>query len=217
MKGGIVYKVSSHTPTRELLKIHEKMYSLVKMYSPNSVLEIGSGIGVLGSRIEGLGIRYIGIEPDEEQHQLCRNNFPHLEVIKASCYEDPGNLGLGKFDMVISNDVIEHLYSPLELVRFKKAHLNPGGIVITATPNFGSYFKNLAYSIFNKWDQVHSPWWDGGHIKFFSKKSLQLLFEKEGFGNFSWHYVRNINYPIFVMTIVCLCSLDSTSRESANP
>jgi SAM-dependent methyltransferase len=211
MKDGIVYKVSTHVPTRELLKIHDKMYSLVTAHSPKSVLEIGSGTGILGSRIEGSAIRYMGIEPDEEQHRLCRESFPHLEVRKASCYEDPERLGLGRFDMVISNDVVEHLYLPSELVRFKKAHLNPGGIAITATPNFGSYFKNLAYSIFNRWDQVHSPWWDGGHIKFFSKRSLRLLFENEGFGNFSWSHVRNINYPIFVMTIICTCSLTGKS------
>jgi 2-polyprenyl-6-hydroxyphenyl methylase/3-demethylubiquinone-9 3-methyltransferase len=133
--------------------------------------------------------------------------FPKLGVKLASCYDEPGELNLGVFDLVISNDVIEHLYAPRKLVSFAKAHLTPGGRVITCTPDFGSYWKNVAYSMANRWDLVHSPLWDGGHIKFFSSKSLRRLFEEGGFGEFSWDNVRNTNF-LFNMSIVCICSLN---------
>jgi hypothetical protein len=64
----------------------------------------------------------------------------------------------------------------------------------------------MAYSVANKWDYVHSPLWDGGHIKFFSRKTLRQLFEESGFGNFSWDYVRGTNM-IFNMSIICTCAL----------
>jgi hypothetical protein len=36
-------------------------------------------------------------------------------------------------------------------------------------------------SVFNKWDKHHTPLWDGGHIKFWSKHTLSSLLSEEGF------------------------------------
>lgn len=91
-------------------------------------------------------------------------------------------------------------------MRFARALVKPGGKVITCTPDFGSYWKNIAYSLANKWDLVHSPLWDGGHIKFFSLRSLHRLFKEGGFHEFQWDHVRNINLPIFKMSIICICT-----------
>jgi len=206
MTDKIVYTASSTEAAPEARKIHRKMLELIKQSCPASVFEIGSGRGLLGAEIAASGIKYSGIEPDEEQFKACQRNFPHLSVKRASCYENPTELDLGQFDLVISNDVIEHLYYPRKLVSFARSLVKPAGMVITCTPDFGSYWKNIAYSLTNKWDQVHSPLWEGGHIKFFSKNSLELIFKEGGFGNFSWESVRNINYPIFRMSIICTCS-----------
>jgi len=202
----IVYELTSHEAAPAALKVHRKMLELVKKYNPRSVLEIGSGTGLLGAQIAATRIHYVGVEPVELQYKISMQNFPDLRVKHASCYDEPAELDLGVFDMVISNDVIEHLYAPRALVSFAKAHLAPGGKVITCTPDFGSYWKNIAYSLANRWDLVHSPLWDGGHIKFFSSKSLRRIFEESDFEEFSWHNVRNTNF-LFNMSIVCICSL----------
>jgi len=206
MKKEIVYAISNSEAAPAARKVHRKMFELVERRQPRSVLEIGSGTGLLGAQIASSGIDYKGIEPVDSQFDISRQRFPNLNFTLASCYDDPKVLGLGRFDMVISNDVIEHLYVPRKLVTFAKAHLKPGGTVITCTPDFGSYIKNMAYSVANKWDYVHSPLWDGGHIKFFSRKTLRQLFEESGFGNFSWDYVRGTNM-IFNMSIICTCAL----------
>ena len=36
-------------------------------------------------------------------------------------------------------------------------------------------------SVFDKWDHHHSPAWQGGHIKFWSKATLSDLLEKQVF------------------------------------
>ncbi len=213
----IAYDVSTHDLTPEQSKIHDKMIQIIQEHRPRRILEIGAGAGRLGQRIKELGIDYIGIEPEEAQFKIARQTYPNLKVLQASCYDDLAPSLIGQVDMVISNDVIEHLYLPRKLVDFAKRFISPGGLMVTATPDFGSYFKNVAYSLFNKWDLVHSPLWDGGHIKFFSKKSLTTLFEQEGFVDFQWQYVRNINYPVFRMSVVCICKANSRVGNSDVP
>lgn len=199
------YTASSHEPTRENKKIYEAILDRINYLKPSSVLEIGSGIGMLGDTISKMGIRYVGLEPDETQLSLCRERYPELNVIEGSCYESPEKYALGEFNLVFSTDVIEHLYLPRHLISFKMAHVKKGGHVLTCTPEFGSYWKNLLYSITNKWEVVHSPWWDGGHIKFFSRKALRMLLEEPGFVDFQWGTITNVNIPIFPMSMICIC------------
>lgn len=187
--------------------IHERLFSVVRKSRPSSVLEIGSGRGRLGARFVEEGIRYIGIEPIEAELEEARRHFPSVRFLHASCYDDTEELMLGKFDLVYSNDVVEHLYEPRRLVDFSKAHLNPGGRIVCGTPHYGSYFRNLLFSITNRWDHHHNPLWDGGHIKFFSKATLQQIWEEAGFVDFIWGSISSRRLPIVPMYLYCTATL----------
>lgn len=86
------------------------------------------------------------------------------------------------FDTIISTEVIEHLYDPRGFIKFCKNILvkNGGGEIIISTPYHG-YLKNLIIALAGKWDQHTNPLWYGGHIKFWSRKTLSKLLEEEGF------------------------------------
>jgi 2-polyprenyl-3-methyl-5-hydroxy-6-metoxy-1,4-benzoquinol methylase len=90
------------------------------------------------------------------------------------------------FEAVISTEVIEHLYSPHLLPRFAKSILKDNGFLIISTPYHG-FIKNLALSLFDHWDAHHSPLWHGGHIKFWSRKTLTKLLLEGGFKVTSFH------------------------------
>jgi 2-polyprenyl-6-hydroxyphenyl methylase/3-demethylubiquinone-9 3-methyltransferase len=199
------YDASNLEPTRENKKIYAAILDQIRVLKPTSVLEVGSGMGMLGDEIRKMGIRYVGIEPDAAQLGLCSQRYPELNVVEGSCYEPAEKYGLGEFDLVFSTDVIEHLFLPRHLVSFKKAHVRKGGHVLTCTPEFGSYWKNILYSVFNKWDIVHSPLWDGGHIKFFSRRWMRQIFEEQSFVDFQWGTVRNVNIPVLPMSMICIC------------
>ena len=202
-----VYNPSCYEPTAENKKIYAGILKYIQQLKPASVLEVGSGIGMLGDEIAKLGIRYVGIEPDDMQRKLCHERYPQLNVLTGSCYDDPEKYALGQFDLVFSTDVIEHLYLPKQLISFKKAHLKADGNLLTCTPDFGNYWKNILYSLTGKWDLVHSPHWDGGHIKFFSRKSLEKMLSEQGFVDFEWDTVTNVNIPILPMSIICVARL----------
>lgn len=98
----------------------------------------------------------------------------------VSVYDSPESLGETGFDAVLSTEVIEHLFLPAALPRFARAVLKPGGHLIVTTPYHG-YLKNLLICLAGHWDSHHTPLWDGGHIKFWSYRSLSAVLRANGF------------------------------------
>lgn len=91
-------------------------------------------------------------------------------------------LGCAPFDLVISTEVVEHLYDPRAFARGCFKALRLGGRFILSTPYHG-YLKNLALSLAGKWDFHANPLWDGGHIKLWSRRTLSRLLSEAGFSN----------------------------------
>jgi len=77
-------------------------------------------------------------------------------------------------------EVIEHCFSPKAYLETMFKLIEPGGLGIISTP-FHGYWKNLALSLANKWDSHLGPLWEGGHIKFFSEKTLAQALQSAGF------------------------------------
>jgi 2-polyprenyl-3-methyl-5-hydroxy-6-metoxy-1,4-benzoquinol methylase len=88
----------------------------------------------------------------------------------------------GPVECVISLEVVEHLFYPKKLFEQSHKMLINGGALILSTPYHG-YLKNLALSLTNGWDRHFSVDWDGGHIKFFSRKTLAKMAFNAGFVN----------------------------------
>ena len=91
---------------------------------------------------------------------------------------------LGKFDVVFSYHVIEHLKKPEVFVQNARQLLKQNGYFILGTPNFDSacarrFKKN--YRFFK----------DKTHISYFSENSLYRLLEDYGFK------VQSVDYPYF--------------------
>ncbi len=51
--------------------------------------------------------------------------------------------GLGRFDIVLSSEVIEHLHHPARLIENIDAILEPGGCAILSTPNKSNIFREV--------------------------------------------------------------------------
>jgi SAM-dependent methyltransferase len=187
--------------------IHARMLSVVLKCQPSSLLEIGAGQGKLGAAFAAQGIEYVGIEPVASEIDQGRKRHPELKLIQASCYDDPEELRSKRFDLVYSNDIIEHLYEPRRIASFSRAHLKPGGMIVCGTPHYGSYLRNLLLSLTNRWDQHHNPLWDGGHIKFFSKSTLHQLWSQAGFTDFQWGELRSRRMPLMPMYLYCTAKM----------
>jgi 2-polyprenyl-3-methyl-5-hydroxy-6-metoxy-1,4-benzoquinol methylase len=93
----------------------------------------------------------------------------------------PTELSGKHFDIVIATEVIEHLYDPRGFIAFARKILSAKrGEFIISTPHHG-YIKNLALAIAGKLDSHFTVLWDGGHIKFFSRNTLEQMLREQGF------------------------------------
>ena len=154
------------------------------------ICDLGCGNGYLASQLGASGFRVTGIDASESGLAIARRHYATSKVdfVRANIDGDLAKVlpeGM-KFDAVVSSDVIEHLYRPAALIEAAAAMLKPGGFLVVGTPYHG-YLKNLALSLLDKWDSHHGVEWDGGHIKFFSVRTLRALLTRHGFRDLAFH------------------------------
>jgi SAM-dependent methyltransferase len=82
--------------------------------------------------------------------------------------DEPTLAGLGTFDVIVMLDVIEHLPDPRETLALCERHLNPGGIIVISTGDFGSLPAKLLGS---RWRLMTPP----QHLWFFTRTSMLRL------------------------------------------
>ena len=144
------------------------------------VLDLGCGNGALCKRLHDAGCEVTGVDVSGPGIAVASKAYPQIRFEALGVYDEPPAEFLEAFDVVVSTEVVEHLYAPRALPKLIKRVLKPGGTAIITTPYHG-YLKNLVLCLANKWDSHHDVFWDHGHIKFWSRSTLTRLFTDEGF------------------------------------
>ncbi len=146
-----------------------------------AILDVGCGNGATARALLAEGYDVFGVDASESGIELANGETPgRFYLLDLNTGEIPAALAGRAFQFVISTEVIEHLYEPRRLVAFARRMLAPEGRLIISTPYHG-YLKNLALAISGRLDNHFTALWDGGHIKFFSRKTLEQLLREEGF------------------------------------
>jgi len=183
----------------------DKIISVVQHHTGiKTICDLGCGNGYISSRLAGLGYTVTGVDASQTGIELARKNHTseNLSFICARIDEELVNtLSDRQFDLVLSSDVIEHLYRPSDLIEVASAILKPTGYLLVGTP-FHGYVKNLILSLLNKWDDHHTVDWEGGHIKFFSVKTLSYLLAQHTYKIISFHYYGRA--PLLWKNMICL-------------
>lgn len=135
------------------------------------IFELGCGNGAVAHTLSQLGFNVTGIDASEEGIAQAHRSYPGLDLHQGSAYDDL-RTRYGQFPVVVSLEVVEHLYFPREFARAVYDLLEPGGTAIISTP-FHGYWKNLALALTGKMDAHFTALWDHGHIKFWSRRTLE--------------------------------------------
>jgi 2-polyprenyl-6-hydroxyphenyl methylase/3-demethylubiquinone-9 3-methyltransferase len=148
------------------------------------ILDAGCGGGYVAHELYERGYKNIwGFDASEAGLAIINKSYIHIknrfEIHNAYHRELPDSLPKKDYDIVLSVEVVEHLYSPKEYLGNISFWLKKGGFLIITTPYHG-YIKNLTTSLLNKSDKHFNPLLDGGHVKFFSKRTLYKLLEEVG-------------------------------------
>src|SRR5262245_32096652 len=162
--------------------------------SPVRVMDAGCGSGAFSKALhQNLGCAIYGCDLSESGIALARENAPECRFELLSLYDDFVECFGTQFDMVVSIEVVEHLYDPMSFVTRVREALTPGGVFVLTTPYHG-YMKNLMIATLDRCDAHYNPLNKGGHIKFWSKRTITKLLESAGFdvervsgvGRFPW-------------------------------
>ena len=142
---------------------------------PKAILDIGCGSGFFRQNITW-DCDYHGVEPVHEA--ACDARGSGIFVYEG-LYEDvAGKIPDGKFDLVVCNDVIEHMVDPWAFLAGLKQKIAPGGYVIGSLPNV-RYLLNLRDLILRRdWPYADAGVLDRTHLRFFTLKSARRLFEE---------------------------------------
>ncbi|MDP1727135.1 MAG: class I SAM-dependent methyltransferase [Bacteroidota bacterium] len=143
------------------------------------ILEIGCGEGSFSKQLIAQGIECWGIEPDDASAERAASKL--FKVIHAKLEDAIHQIPENYFDVIIFNDVLEHMLYPKDNLKLLKSKLSESGKIITSIPNF-RYIKNLfQVAVKGEWEYTDSGILDYTHFRFFTQKSSKKLFEECGY------------------------------------
>jgi 2-polyprenyl-3-methyl-5-hydroxy-6-metoxy-1,4-benzoquinol methylase len=174
------YEYRDAEPSYDAKYLTQPVLALCKTIGVKRILDLGCGNGVFSAQLAAAGFDVVGCDPSASGITIARRSNPGVTFKKVGVDEEPARLDEPPFDAVVALEVVEHLYAPRNLPRFARSVLKPGGYLLVSTPYHG-FLKNLSLAVTNKWDAHLSPLWDGGHIKFWSRRTLRRLCEGEAF------------------------------------
>ena len=134
------------------------------------VLDIGCGSCVSLLEVRNLGGESWGIETDPNVRAIA-DHFG-LTVHIGSIHDNP--FPSVDFDLIVLNQVIEHVPDPVALLELVRGRLRPGGKVVLAFPNADSLNKRVSG---RQWINWHVPY----HLHHYNKKSFALIAKRAGY------------------------------------
>lgn len=132
-----------------------------------SVLDLGCGDGLLLSLLEEMGITGKGMDISEEGVEKAR-----MKGFDVSVFDFSKKLSFpdNSFDLVISLDVLEHLYHPKNLI-MEASRVSKGSVII-GVPNFNSLPARFQV-LFGAVPENNRP--NKGHVYWFNYSVLNKM------------------------------------------
>lgn len=140
-------------------------------------LEIGCGEGRFIGGLTGVEESW-GIEPTPAA-EVAKSHL--TRVIQATFDEAEPHLPTGYFDLVICNDVIEHMSDHESFFSRIGQYIAPGGMMIGSIPNVRFYANIFQFLLEKDWYYTDAGTLDRTHLAFFTEKSRRRTLEAHGF------------------------------------
>jgi len=172
-------KISKNTFRHRLRRIAKK-------HSKGSILDVGCAFGdcLVEAKKMGWGKAH-GVEVSAFARSQARKRG--LKVYKGPLRKAKLK---GTYDLIIYQDVIEHIIDPVEELRAAKNHLTKNGILLLITCDIGGYWARILRSMWYH----YKP---GEHVTYFNKQSMRLALKRAGYKNIeinTTYHVLSIEY-----------------------
>jgi SAM-dependent methyltransferase len=146
------------------------------------LLDVGCGHGWFLTAANACGMQTCGIEPDSRIAGVARTNG--LQILNGyfpACLE-PGDT----FDVVVFNDVLEHIPGVHHTLAACAATIPPGGFLVLSVPtSAGTLFRLArwlaAWGIRGPWHRLWQKAFPSPHLYYFDRGNLELALRDHGF------------------------------------
>lgn len=142
------------------------------------VLEVGCGEGGFAAAIEGADEKW-GIEPNPAAAAVAATR---LDRVLTGRFDDvTRELARHHFDLVVCNDVIEHMEDHDRFLRDIRGYIAEGGVLVGSVPNMRNYKVLFDLLVLRDWRYQDSGIMDRTHLRFFTRSSLQRSINDAGY------------------------------------
>ena len=179
---------------------------IAKFKKSGKLLDIGCGPGFFLDEAKRRGWETRGADLSRWSRDYAKEHF-NVEVFQGLLGD--AHFPDRSFDVIVMNDVIEHLEDPKSVLREVRRILKNDGVIYISTPDIQSFLSRF----------LRAKWWgiNKYHLFYFSKKTIEKLFDEIGFKPlryspyprvFSLNYwaTRLRSYPAFVYKPIELLS-----------
>lgn len=132
------------------------------------VLEIGCGEGLFRANLT-LPNTYVGVEPEAKPAAVARNVLD--QVLVGTFDEVADQLPRRHFDLVICNDVIEHMPDHDRFLDKIKEYISQDGVLVGSIPNMRYLPVMRELLVDRDWRYRESGVLDSTHLRFFTERS----------------------------------------------
>lgn len=138
-------------------------------------IEIGAGVGYLTLRLKDAGLQIVGIEPG-------RGYAAHWEKNGVEIVNDffPTPSVTGRFDLICSYAVLEHIAEPFGFLKDVRDHLAPEGVAVFSVPDCTDEIAAGDPAILF---HEHFSYFDAGSLaRLIESAGMHAVVMKSGFG-----------------------------------
>jgi O-antigen biosynthesis protein len=144
------------------------------------VLDVGCAAGDLARVLAERGCGVTGIEIDPEAAHQAEKHCERVIVGDVEDLDLSEMLGDEAFDVIVFGDTLEHLKDPLRTLDRLEPFLRLEGYVVASIPNVAHGSVRLAL-MQGKFQYSPLGLLDDTHLRFFTRESVEQLFEDAGF------------------------------------
>jgi methionine biosynthesis protein MetW len=154
------------------------------MVRGRKALDVGCGDGArYGARVRASGVEIHGVDISEVAVASARARGIDARVASL---EDPLPHADASFDVVVCLEVLEHLVSPVTVVREIRRVLKPGGFALMSVPNSAFWTTRVELLFTGHFNPRGSPVtqraypWRDPHLRFFTFSSIAAMLAEGG-------------------------------------
>jgi 2-polyprenyl-3-methyl-5-hydroxy-6-metoxy-1,4-benzoquinol methylase len=144
-----------------------------------SLLDVGCATGAFGHGLKAQRpeLEVWGVEPVEPVADEARRVLDH--VVVGTFPEVLPQLDR-TFDVVVFNDVLEHVADPWAALTATHPLLAPGGVAVASVPNVRNWRTIVDLVRHGRWEHQERGVHDVDHLRWFTRRTIVEAFEQSG-------------------------------------